>query len=356
MLKEYWAARRRQPARPPARRAAMSDRAPGLRRRRVEKRHHGAVLLPAAASRVVPLAEEGAPLFFPPGTGEIVCRPGRPLRARRDPVELREVPRRTLAAAGEDGSPVDISPSYLFHHEAAGEMRRLLPDARILFILRNPAEKAFAQYLHLAGAGRETLRFEEALAIEQQRAERGFSDIWLYRSSGYYADALDAMGTCSARGTSPSSTTRNSGAIPTRCCGRSARLPPSTPASGSPPSRTSTAPAAPRSALVATLIGPTALTHLLRRVVPQPLGRASAGPCATGTRGRSPRSTSGPERRCSTGIAPTSGGSRRSSDARAGGRADHGRNGAGRLRRHRDAPVRDDADGADSRAAARTCR
>jgi hypothetical protein len=29
-----------------------------------------------------------------------------------------------------------------------------------------------------------------------------------------------------------------------------------------------------RSALVATLVGPSALTHLLRRVVPQPLGRA----------------------------------------------------------------------------------
>ena len=86
---------------------------------------------------------------------------------------------------------VDISPSYLFHHQAAVGMRRLLPDARILFVLRNPADKAFAQYLHLAGAGREKLRFEDALALEQQRADRGFSDIWLYRRSGFYADALE---------------------------------------------------------------------------------------------------------------------------------------------------------------------
>jgi len=169
---------------------------------------------------------------------------------------------------------VDISPSYLFHHEAAGEMRRLLPDAHILFILRNPADKAFAQYLHLVGAGRETLRFEDALAIEQQRADRGFSDIWLYRSSGFYADALERY----ARAFGPGHLAvfyheefrSNPGAVLREICTFAAVDPGFRFVPVADVNRSGSA----RSALVATLVGPSALTYLLRRVVPQPLGRA----------------------------------------------------------------------------------
>jgi hypothetical protein len=91
----------------------------------------------------------------------------------------------------ENQLAVDISPSYLYHQEAAEKIRGLLPDAQIIFILRNPVEKAFSQYLHLIGAGREHLPFRTAIDREQERRTQGYSDMWLYRQSGYYADAIE---------------------------------------------------------------------------------------------------------------------------------------------------------------------
>ena len=85
---------------------------------------------------------------------------------------------------------VDISPSYLFFYETASEIRSRLPDVKIIFILRNPVDKIFSQYMHLVGSGRETLPFEEALGIENERKTNGYSDIWRYRESGFYSIAL----------------------------------------------------------------------------------------------------------------------------------------------------------------------
>ncbi len=85
---------------------------------------------------------------------------------------------------------VDVSPSYLYHFMSANEITRLLPDAKIVFILRNPADKAFSQYLHLVGSGRENLSFSDALCCEKDRQQQGYADMWLYRESGFYANAL----------------------------------------------------------------------------------------------------------------------------------------------------------------------
>lgn len=85
---------------------------------------------------------------------------------------------------------VDVSPSYLFFSESAPLIARDCPDARVFFILRRPDEKVFSQYVHLIGEGRETLTFEEGLDRENERAAAGYSDMWLYARSGFYADAV----------------------------------------------------------------------------------------------------------------------------------------------------------------------
>lgn len=169
---------------------------------------------------------------------------------------------------------VDISPSYLFHHQAAEEMRRLLPDARLLFVLRNPADKAFAQYLHLVAAGRETLSFAAALAAEQQRLERGYSDIWLYRRSGCYAEALahyaDVFGPRNLVVFYHEELRVDPDALLRKLCAFAGV----DPAFRFTPVAAANRSGTPRSALVAGIVGPTAFTHLLRRIVPRPLGRA----------------------------------------------------------------------------------
>lgn len=85
---------------------------------------------------------------------------------------------------------VDVSPSYLFHSSSADEIFARLPEVRVVLILRRPEDKVFSQYVHLLGEGRETLSFEDALAVEQERKRTGYSDMWLYRESGYYADSI----------------------------------------------------------------------------------------------------------------------------------------------------------------------
>lgn len=86
---------------------------------------------------------------------------------------------------------VEISPSYLFHHATtAPRIAAALPQVRMAFVLRHPVHKAYSQYLHLRGEGRETLSFADALAAEPARHVAGYGDIWRYRASGHYAAAV----------------------------------------------------------------------------------------------------------------------------------------------------------------------
>lgn len=85
---------------------------------------------------------------------------------------------------------IDVSPSYLFHYGSAEQIYKILPSVKVVFIIRNPVEKIFSQYIHLLGEGREHLTFKDALAIEEERRIAGYSDMWLYRRSGFYANSV----------------------------------------------------------------------------------------------------------------------------------------------------------------------
>jgi Sulfotransferase domain len=105
------------------------------------------------------------------------------------------------------GGPVlagDASSYYLFHPAAAERASRLVPDARILVLLRDPIERAHSHYKRLRRDGAEPLEtFEDALAAEPERLageeERILADDryysyahehFSYLSQGLYADAL----------------------------------------------------------------------------------------------------------------------------------------------------------------------
>ncbi|MEH6639364.1 MAG: sulfotransferase [Porticoccaceae bacterium] len=110
---------------------------------------------------------------------------------------LEEVPRTMEDYLGfykkiKDGVvPVDISPSYLFYSKVSREIKTHVKNPYVVFILRNPADKIFSQYIHLVGEGRETLSFSDALADEERRKKAGYLDMWLYQESGYYADSIE---------------------------------------------------------------------------------------------------------------------------------------------------------------------
>lgn len=70
--------------------------------------------------------------------------------------------RRVMREAGS-ALTGEASPDYLFMPASPARMRRLLPDARLLVILRNPVDAAYSYYSMNVRMGREALPFGEAM-------------------------------------------------------------------------------------------------------------------------------------------------------------------------------------------------
>jgi hypothetical protein len=75
------------------------------------------------------------------------------------------VRRRTGAPAITGEAP----PYYLFHPDAARRAAALVPDARLLALLRHPVERSHSAWKEQVRNGVETLSFEDALAAEDDR-------------------------------------------------------------------------------------------------------------------------------------------------------------------------------------------
>ena len=127
------------------------------------------------------------PRFFahdgqPPG----LVRPGGPMGASAAVTELSAyqelfAPVRNEIAVGE------ASPSYLSNSRCATAIAARIPHARLIAILRNPADRAYSAYSHGIREGWETKTFEDSLEAEPDRLEQGWGR---YRGGGYYARQL----------------------------------------------------------------------------------------------------------------------------------------------------------------------
>ncbi len=75
----------------------------------------------------------------------------------------------------------EASPYYLFHPAAAGRAARLVPDAKLILLLRDPVERAHSHYREQCRNGVEHMAFEGALTAEPARlageAERLLHDV-----------------------------------------------------------------------------------------------------------------------------------------------------------------------------------
>jgi hypothetical protein len=87
------------------------------------------------------------------------------------------------------------STDYLESAAAAARIARDLPDVKLVFILREPASRAYSNYLWTRMNGLETEEFETALRLEEAR-ERSlperlrFARPFSYISRGMYAEML----------------------------------------------------------------------------------------------------------------------------------------------------------------------
>ena len=80
----------------------------------------------------------------------------------------------------------EASLSYMYSDSACGNIKKNYPNAKVLAVLRNPIERAYSHYLHLARDERERLTFEEALKAEKERIKRGWEFSWHYFNMGLY--------------------------------------------------------------------------------------------------------------------------------------------------------------------------
>lgn len=70
---------------------------------------------------------------------------------------------------GMDVAVGEATPDYIFHPHVPRRVARLMPNARLVVLLRNPVDRAYSHYWHQVHRGFEQLSFEEALEAEPER-------------------------------------------------------------------------------------------------------------------------------------------------------------------------------------------
>jgi hypothetical protein len=85
----------------------------------------------------------------------------------------------------------EVSTHNLYCSQAPALIKRYVPNAKMVAILRNPADRAFSAFSHMVRDGREeTKDFGAALAREPARIRSNWEPLWHYRSMGLYAAQL----------------------------------------------------------------------------------------------------------------------------------------------------------------------
>lgn len=69
----------------------------------------------------------------------------------------------------EDELCGEITPYYLFHHKAAKRIHELLPNAKLIILLRDPVERTLSHIFHAQRRGFETLNLEKSIQAEEKR-------------------------------------------------------------------------------------------------------------------------------------------------------------------------------------------
>lgn len=101
-----------------------------------------------------------------------------------------------FAGDGDSAWLGEKSTSYIEHPEVAERIARLLPRARLIFVLREPAARAYSNWCFSRDHGIEPLGFAEALAAEPERLKQWDRKRYsvcpfAYASRGHYAAQLE---------------------------------------------------------------------------------------------------------------------------------------------------------------------
>jgi hypothetical protein len=104
---------------------------------------------------------------------------------RRDRYEQLFDPAPPGALRGES------TPFYLYDLPAQERIRRLLPEVKLIALLRDPVDRAHSNWLHLWSDGLEPIAdFVQACRAEDARVAAGYAPFWHYRRLGRYGEQL----------------------------------------------------------------------------------------------------------------------------------------------------------------------
>jgi hypothetical protein len=85
----------------------------------------------------------------------------------------------------------EATPLYLHDQRAMRRIRDLIPDARLIVVLRDPVERAHSNWTHLWSAGLEPIGdFVKACGEEDARVQAGWASFWRYTGLGKYGEQL----------------------------------------------------------------------------------------------------------------------------------------------------------------------
>ncbi|MBM3181565.1 MAG: sulfotransferase [Chloroflexi bacterium] len=121
--------------------------------------------------------EEDIPRFYGPGDDRLV----------REFVTNFEDYLGLFEAVTDQIAIGEASNVYLTNSETSSRrIQHHLPNAKLIAVLRHPAERAYSNYLMLASTGKEYLGFTQALEEEEERKRKNWAFVWLYKNRGFY--------------------------------------------------------------------------------------------------------------------------------------------------------------------------
>jgi len=85
----------------------------------------------------------------------------------------------------------ELSTTYLDSLEAPSRIRDFSPEAKIIVMLRNPVDRAYASFMHLRRDGSETCAdFRAALEQEEARIQNSWGPLWHYKTRQFTYEKL----------------------------------------------------------------------------------------------------------------------------------------------------------------------
>ncbi len=86
----------------------------------------------------------------------------------------------------------EVSPLYLYSKLAAKNIKKYIPNVKIIVCLRNPIDRAFSAFSHLTRDHRENEKdFLKAFSKNHERIDAEWAEIWHYGSMGLYGHQLE---------------------------------------------------------------------------------------------------------------------------------------------------------------------